>query len=60
MQELQALVSRKQYLESIGGQGQENINDLHFRGIPVEDLCLDFTLPGHPEYVLKAGDENVC
>ncbi|CAN4112559.1 unnamed protein product [Withania somnifera] len=59
MQELHALVSRKQYLESIGGQGQENINDLHFRGIPVEDLCLDFTLPGYPEYVLKAGYENV-
>ncbi|TMX01991.1 hypothetical protein EJD97_022915 [Solanum chilense] len=59
LQELQALVSRKQNLESIGGQGQENINDLHFRGIPVEDLCLDFTLPGYPEYVLKAGNENV-
>ncbi|KAK4340470.1 hypothetical protein RND71_041932 [Anisodus tanguticus] len=59
LQELQALVSRKQYLESIGGQSQENINDLHFRGTPVEDLCLDFTLPGYPEYVLKAGDENV-
>ncbi|WMV13255.1 hypothetical protein MTR67_006640 [Solanum verrucosum] len=59
LQELQALVSRKQNLESIGGQGQENINDLHFRGIPVEDLCLDFTLPGYPEYVLKAGNNNV-
>ncbi|XP_059314397.1 LOW QUALITY PROTEIN: E3 ubiquitin-protein ligase UPL3-like [Lycium ferocissimum] len=59
LQELQALVSRKLYLESIGGQGQENVNDLHFRGTPVEDLCLDFTLPGYPEYVLKAGDENV-
>ncbi|XP_060168620.1 E3 ubiquitin-protein ligase UPL3-like [Lycium barbarum] len=59
LQELQALVSRKLYLESIGGQGQENVNDLHFRGTPVEDLCLDFTLPGYPEYVLKASDENV-
>ncbi|CAN4107359.1 unnamed protein product [Withania somnifera] len=59
MQELQALVSRKQYLESIGGQGQGSINGLHFRGIPVENLYLDFSLPGYPEYVLKAGDENV-
>lgn len=60
LQELQALVSRKQYIESMGGLGQDKISDLHFRGTPVEDLCLDFTLPGYPEYVLKAGDQNVC
>ncbi|OIT38960.1 PREDICTED: E3 ubiquitin-protein ligase UPL3 [Nicotiana attenuata] len=59
LQELQALVSRKQYIESMGGLGQDKISDLHFRGTPVEDLCLDFTLPGYPEYVLKAGDQNV-
>ncbi|XP_010327414.1 E3 ubiquitin-protein ligase UPL3 [Solanum lycopersicum] len=59
LQELQALVSRKQYIESIKDQNLDESYDMHFRGTPVEDLCLDFTLPGYPEYILKAGDENV-
>ncbi|XP_076931834.1 E3 ubiquitin-protein ligase UPL3-like [Bidens hawaiensis] len=57
LQELQALVSRKQYLESIHDQNE--ILNLRFRGVPLEDLCLDFTLPGYPEYVLKTGDDDV-
>lgn len=57
LQELQALVCRKQYLESMGIY---NSDELHFRGSSVEDLCLDFTLPGYPDYVLKSGNENVC
>nr|XP_027105661.1 E3 ubiquitin-protein ligase UPL3-like isoform X2 [Coffea arabica]XP_027112032.1 E3 ubiquitin-protein ligase UPL3-like isoform X2 [Coffea arabica] len=59
LQELQALVCRKQYLESIAGHIHDKVDDLLFRGAPVEDLCLDFTLPGYPEYVLKPGDEDV-
>ncbi|XP_071716765.1 E3 ubiquitin-protein ligase UPL3-like isoform X2 [Rutidosis leptorrhynchoides] len=55
--ELQALVSRKQYLESIHDRNE--ILNLRFRGAPIEDLCLDFTLPGYPNYILKTGDENV-
>ncbi|PON57795.1 Coatomer beta subunit [Parasponia andersonii] len=58
LQELHVLVCRKQYLESNGDSGS-TIPDLRFRGAPIEDLCLDFTLPGFPDYVLKAGDENV-
>ncbi|KAL5706451.1 HECT-type E3 ubiquitin transferase [Ranunculus cassubicifolius] len=56
LQELQVLVCRKQCLEASGGAG---IADLRFRGTPIEDLCLDFTLPGYPDYVLKAGEDNV-
>ncbi|XP_028113334.1 E3 ubiquitin-protein ligase UPL3-like [Camellia sinensis] len=60
LQELQALVFRKQYLESMGGHSFcEEIDDLRFRGASIEDLCLDFTLPGYPDYVLKLGEENV-
>ena len=59
LQELQALVCRKQYLESIGGDHSDVTAELGFRGTPIEDLCLDFTLPGYPDYVLKSGDENV-
>lgn len=28
------------------------------RGAPIEDLCLAFTLPGFPDYVLKEGEQN--
>ncbi|CAK9179976.1 unnamed protein product [Ilex paraguariensis] len=59
LQELQALVSRKHYLESIGGRDRNEIIDLHFRGALIENLCLDFTIPGYPDYILKQGDENV-
>ncbi|XP_076894958.1 E3 ubiquitin-protein ligase UPL3-like [Bidens hawaiensis] len=57
LQELQALVSRKQYLESTDDQNE--VVNLRFRGAPIEDLCLDFTLPGYPDYVLKTGDDIV-
>ncbi|GJY15390.1 hypothetical protein Tco_0385812 [Tanacetum coccineum] len=52
---LQALVCLKQYLESILDRNQ--ILNLRFRGTPVEDLCLDFTLTGYHDYALK---ENGC
>lgn len=29
------------------------------RGAPIEDLCLAFTLPGFPDYVLKEGEQNI-
>ncbi|KAI3446256.1 hypothetical protein Pfo_002921 [Paulownia fortunei] len=56
LRELQALVCRKEYLESTGSYNPE---ELRFRGASIEDLCLDFSLPGYPEYILKPGDANV-
>ncbi|CAA0815645.1 E3 ubiquitin-protein ligase UPL3 [Striga hermonthica] len=56
LQELQALVLRKKYLESMGSF---DMGELCFRGVSIEDLCLDFSLPGYPEYILKLGSENV-
>ncbi|KAJ4964350.1 hypothetical protein NE237_024289 [Protea cynaroides] len=58
LQELQVLVSRKQYLEAMGGNHQNAIAELRFDGAPIEDLCLYFTLPICPDYVLKPGGEN--
>ncbi|MQL95161.1 hypothetical protein Taro_027824 [Colocasia esculenta] len=57
-QEMQVLVYRKQYLEAQAGHNQQAIGDLCFRDAPIEDLCLEFTLPGYPEYVLKEGAES--
>ena len=59
LQELHALVRRKQCLESISCENNEVIADLCFRGTPIKDLCLDFTLPGYPDYIMKPGDETV-
>lgn len=59
LQELHLLVSRKHYLESLGGDNSDAIADLRFRGTPIEDLCFDFTLPGYPDYTLKPGDATV-
>lgn len=59
LQELHALVGRKHSFGTSGNDNQDAISDLTFRGAPVEDLCLDFTLPGYPEYILNPGDETV-
>ncbi|KAL5199719.1 hypothetical protein ABZP36_020922 [Zizania latifolia] len=58
LQELQVLVERKRFLESTYGMTQLEVADLRFRGASIEDLCLDFTLPGYPDYVLKEGEES--
>lgn len=59
LQELHLLVCRKKYIESMDGDNSDEIADLRFRGTQIEDLCLDFTLPGYPDYILKPGDETV-
>lgn len=59
LQELNAIVRRKHHIESICDSNDAN-TDFVFRGIQIEDLCLDFTLPGYPEYILKSGDDIVC
>ncbi|KAF2302058.1 hypothetical protein GH714_031988 [Hevea brasiliensis] len=59
LQELHTLVCRKHYIESSGTDNRDAIASLRFRGAVIEDLCLDFTLPGYPDYILKPGDETV-
>ncbi|KAL0678992.1 hypothetical protein Bca4012_006973 [Brassica carinata] len=59
LQELRVLVGRKYYLEAEGGDNSSVISDLCLRGSRIEDLCLDFTLPGYPEYILRPGDDFV-
>lgn len=50
--EMQALVRRKQWAEAGRRAATAAAADLRFRGTPIEDLCLDFTLPGYPCYSL--------
>ncbi|KAG0572814.1 hypothetical protein KC19_VG127600 [Ceratodon purpureus] len=53
--EMQVLVRKKQFVEASG----QSVDGLRFRGSRVEDLCLDFTLPGHPDYELKSQGRDV-
>eukprot|EP00268_Persea_americana_P006273 TRINITY_DN1226_c0_g1_i4.p1 TRINITY_DN1226_c0_g1~~TRINITY_DN1226_c0_g1_i4.p1 ORF type:complete len:1136 (-),score=236.23 TRINITY_DN1226_c0_g1_i4:375-3782(-) len=48
--EFQALVERKRTMESVSGKNTTSKSDLHFRGTRIEDLCLDFSLPGYNDY----------
>ncbi|TVU18117.1 hypothetical protein EJB05_34191 [Eragrostis curvula] len=50
--EFQALVSRKKFLETSSIQTSSPAADLSFHNVALDDLCIDFTLPGNPEYEL--------
>lgn len=56
--ELQVLVCRKQHLER-NHRHHKDIAALNFRGSKLEDLCLDFTLPGYPDYELKTNGGEI-
>ncbi|CAN0926806.1 E3 ubiquitin-protein ligase UPL4 [Linum grandiflorum] len=56
--EFQALVNRKKLLESDVGDNSSAHFDACFRNTRIEDLCLDFTLPGYPDYALDANQDN--
>lgn len=53
--EFQAIVERKKYVQSLCKEKSQDI-DVCFRNSKIEDLCLDFTLPGYPDYV----DASAC
>lgn len=57
--EMQVLVRRKQFMENTKGLQRESIDALQFKGTKIEDLCLDFTLPGYPEYELKTDGREI-
>ncbi|XP_039138135.1 E3 ubiquitin-protein ligase UPL3 isoform X2 [Dioscorea cayenensis subsp. rotundata] len=56
LQEMQVLVNRKKSLEAMADYSEKAVADLRFRGAAIEDLCLDFTLPGYPDYLLNEGE----
>lgn len=57
--EFKALAERKRFLESVHGENTTFDFDSCFRKIRIEDLCLDFTLPGYPDFVLASGLEHI-
>ena len=58
LQEFQAVVNRKKILESVSGGNSEFEYGLSFRDTQIEDLCLDFSLPGYPDVVLASWPDH--
>lgn len=58
LHEFQALVNRKKNLESVYEGNSDLEQRLSFRDSRIEDLCLDFTLPGYPDIVLASGSDH--
>ncbi|KAM0905228.1 hypothetical protein ACQ4PT_017513 [Festuca glaucescens] len=56
--EFQALVKRKKFLESSSETTSNPSADLSYKNVRLEDLCLDFTLPGNPGYELVPGGSD--
>ncbi|KAK4749343.1 hypothetical protein SAY87_026792 [Trapa incisa] len=53
--EFQALADKKRYMESHHGEKTSAHEDGScFRNTNIEDLCLDFSLPGYPDYILSS------
>lgn len=50
-------MERKNYLTSISEERSHDLN-VCLRSTKIEDLCLDFTLPGYPDYVLDSESES--
>ena len=51
--ELQALARRRKVISESQSDVRAAKCDLSFRGTKIEDLCLDFSLPGYTDYVLS-------
>lgn len=56
--EFKALADRKFFLESTLGEISSFNFDSCFRNTRIEDLCLDFTLPGYPDFFLASGPDH--
>ncbi|KAF3538720.1 hypothetical protein F2Q69_00018299 [Brassica cretica] len=50
--ELQALARRRKVISESQSDVRAAKRDLSFRGTKIEDLCLEFALPGYTDYVL--------
>ncbi|XP_058110158.1 E3 ubiquitin-protein ligase UPL4 [Magnolia sinica] len=57
--EFQALAERRRNLGTISGEDTAFLSEFCFRNTRIEDLCLDFTLPGYSDYKLASGPDHM-
>lgn len=60
--EFQALIERKKYLDALSEDNSSVETDLCFHGTRIEDLCLEFYVPGYPDYNIDSASDSkmVC
>jgi E3 ubiquitin-protein ligase TRIP12 len=58
LMEFQAIACRRKYAESNLMRDCQIISDLTYRGCRIEDLAIDFALPGYPDYMLPSGSSS--
>ncbi|KAF9680312.1 hypothetical protein SADUNF_Sadunf06G0108100 [Salix dunnii] len=56
--EFSALVTRKEKMRSTFGENSSSALDACFWNTRIEDLYLDFTLPGYPDYILSFDEDH--
>ncbi|XP_023527252.1 E3 ubiquitin-protein ligase UPL4-like isoform X1 [Cucurbita pepo subsp. pepo] len=56
--EFQALVNRSKLLESVCEENSSSRLEFCYHDTNIEDLCLDFTLPGYPDCRLTSSQDN--
>ncbi|KQK05853.1 E3 ubiquitin-protein ligase UPL4 [Brachypodium distachyon] len=59
--EFKALTCQRKYIESCSTRDRQSTSDLSYRGCRIEDLAIDFAVPGYPEFVpsSKSSSDNV-
>ncbi|WCJ34586.1 E3 ubiquitin-protein ligase UPL4 [Euphorbia peplus] len=57
--EFQAIINREKRKRSVFGESSCSNDDAIYRDARIEDLCLDFTLPGYPDYRLHPDHKMV-
>ncbi|CAL4893978.1 unnamed protein product [Urochloa decumbens] len=58
LMEFQAIACRRKYAESKLTRDCHIVSDLTYRGCRIEDLAIDFALPGYPDYRLSSGSRS--
>lgn len=57
--EFQALINRKRYTET-GSEEKSTFDiDMRYRNTNIEDLFLDFALPGYLDYALTSDSDHI-
>ncbi|CAM0955142.1 unnamed protein product [Alopecurus aequalis] len=61
LMEFKALTCQRKYLESCSTKECQSPSDLSYRGCRIEDLAIDFAVPGYPEYLpsSESSSDNV-
>ncbi|KAL0555512.1 hypothetical protein IC582_009460 [Cucumis melo] len=56
--EFQSLVNRNKILGTVYEENSSSKLEFSYHNTNIEDLCLDFTLPGYPDYLLTSSQDN--